>query len=136
LAAKRRHLLRPSQAPSDGSHSYDAVVDIGGTTSVSRLRRAVQPNGTLVIVGGDSGSKWSPGMGRQLKAAAVSPIISQRLTSILNREHYSGVDRLAGLAATGDVAPCIERSYSLADVADAVGQLEAGKVCGQIVIAI
>ena len=118
----------------DGSHRYDVVVDIGGMTSVSRLRRALQPKGTLVIVGGESGSTWSPGMGRQLKAAVMSPIVSQRLTSIMNKEHYSGLDRLAKLAATGDVAPCIERSYSLAEVPDAVRRLEAGKVRGQIVI--
>ena len=118
----------------DGSHTYDVIVDTGGMTSVSRLRKALQPKGTLVIVGGESGSTWSPGMGRQLKAAAMSPIVSQRLTSILNKEHYSGLDRLAKLAATGDVAPCIERSYSLADVPDAVRRLEAGNVRGQIVI--
>ena len=118
----------------DGSHRYDAVVDIGGMTSVSRLRRALQPKGTLVIVGGESGSKWSPGMGRQLTAAAMSPIVSQRLTSIMNKEHYSGLDRLAKFATTGDVTPRIERSYSLAEVPDAVRQLEAGKVRGQVVI--
>jgi len=118
----------------DGSHSYDVIVDTGGMTSVSRLRKALQPKGTLVIVGGESGSTWSPGMGRQLKAAVMSPIVSQRLTSILNKEHYSGLDRLAKLATTGDVAPCIERSYSLADVPDAVRRLEAGNVRGQIVI--
>ena len=118
----------------DGSHTYDAVVDTGGMTPVSRLRKALEPKGTLVIVGGESGSTWSPGMGRQLKAAVMSPIVSQRLTSILNKEHYSGLDRLARLAATGDVAPCIERSYSLAEVPDAVRRLEAGNVRGQIVI--
>jgi len=48
-----------------GSRRYDVVVDIGGMTPVSRLRSAVQPKGTLVIL---SGSTWSPGMGRQLKA--------------------------------------------------------------------
>ena len=103
-------------------------------TSVSRLRRALKPKGTLVIVGGENGSKWSPGMGRQLKAAAMSPIVSQRLISILNKEHFSGLDRLAKLAATGAVTPRIERSYSLAEVPDAVRQLKAGKVRGQIVI--
>lgn len=118
----------------DGARTYDVVVDIGGMTSVSRLRRAVQSSGTLAIVGGESDSKWSPGLGRQLKAAAISPIVSQRLTSIMNKEHYSGLDRLAKLAATGDVTPCIERSYRLAEVPDAVRQLKAGKVRGQIVI--
>ncbi len=118
----------------DGSHRYDVVVDVGGMTSVSRLRRALEPKGTLVIVGGENGSKWSPGMGRQLTAAAISPMVSQRLTSILNKEHYSGLDRLAKLAARGDLTPCIQRSYSLAEAPDAVRQLEAGKVRGQIVI--
>jgi NADPH:quinone reductase-like Zn-dependent oxidoreductase len=119
----------------DGQRRYDVVVDTGGMTSVSRLRRALQPQGTLVIVGGESGSTWSPGMGRQLKAAAVSPFVSQRLKSILNKEHYIGLDRLAELATKGDVTPCIERTYGLADVPDAVRRLEAGKVRGQVVIA-
>ena len=44
----------------DGSHTYDVVVDTGGMTPVSRLRRALEPKGTLVIVGGESGSTWSP----------------------------------------------------------------------------
>ena len=36
----------------DGSQRHDVVVDIGGCSSVSRLRRALTPTGTLVIVGG------------------------------------------------------------------------------------
>ncbi len=118
----------------DGSHTYDVVVDTGGMTPVSRLRRALQPKGTLVIVGGESGSTWSPGLGRQLKAAAMSPFVSQRLTSILNKEHYTGLDRLAELATNGAVVPSIERSYTLAEVPDAVRRLEAGDVRGQLVI--
>jgi NADPH:quinone reductase-like Zn-dependent oxidoreductase len=118
----------------DGSHTYDVVVDTGGMTPLSRLRKALQPKGTLVIVGGESGSTWSPGMGRQLKAAAMSPFVSQRLTSILNKEHYTGLDRLAELAANGAVVPSIERPYTLAEVPDAVRRLEAGNVRGQLVI--
>jgi D-arabinose 1-dehydrogenase-like Zn-dependent alcohol dehydrogenase len=64
----------------------------------------------------------------------MSPFVSQQLTSILNKEHYSGLDRLAELAAKGAVTPPIERSYALADVPDAVRQLGSGKVRGQIVI--
>jgi len=118
----------------DGSRRYDAVIDTGGMTSVARLRRALQATGTLVIVGGEGGSKWSPGLGRQLKAAVISPFVSQRLTSIMNKEHYNGLDRLAELAIEGHVVPAIERTYPLADVSDAVRHLEAGKVRGQIVI--
>jgi NADPH:quinone reductase-like Zn-dependent oxidoreductase len=130
----RRVIDYTSETFADGSHRYDAVIDTGGMTSVTHLRRALQPKGTLVIVGGEGDSKWSPGLGRQLKAAAISPFVSQRLTSILNKEHYSGLDRLAELALQGEVVPSIDRTYPLADAADAVRHLEAGKVRGQVVI--
>ena len=39
----------------DGAHRYDLVLDIGGNPTLSRLRRALTPNGTLVIVGGEEG---------------------------------------------------------------------------------
>jgi NADPH:quinone reductase-like Zn-dependent oxidoreductase len=128
------HVIDYSRANfADGEHRYDVVLDVGGMTPVSRLRRALTPKGTLVIVGGESGSKWSPGMGRQLHAAALSPFLAQRLVSVLNKEHYSGLERLAELAAAGQLEPCIERSYPLAQVPEAIRRLDAGDIRGQVV---
>jgi NADPH:quinone reductase-like Zn-dependent oxidoreductase len=120
----------------DGEHRYDVVLAVGGMTSVSRLRRALTPKGTLVIVGGESDSKWSPGMGRQLNAAVLSSFVAQRLVSVLNKEHYSGLERLAELATAGQVSPCVEQSYPLAQVPDAIRRLKAGNIRGQVVITI
>ena len=39
----------------DGSRKYDLILDIGGNNRLSRLRRALTPKGTLVIVGGEEG---------------------------------------------------------------------------------
>lgn len=61
----------------DGEHRYDVVLAVGGMTSLSHLRRALTPKGTLVIVRGESDSKWSPGMGRQLRVAVLSPFVAQ-----------------------------------------------------------
>ncbi len=105
-------------------------------TSVSHLRRALTPKGTLVIVGGEGDSKWSPGMGRQLTAAVLSPFVAQRLMSVLNKEHYSGLERLADLATAGKVVPSIERSYPLAEAPVAIRRLTAGDIRGQVVIAV
>src|SRR5262249_19076612 len=118
----------------DGTQRYDIILDIGGMSPVSRLRRALTPTGTLVIVGGESGGTWNPGMGRQLHAAAMSPFVGQRLTMAMNKEHYSGLERLAELAADGRVSSVIERSYPLAQVPDAIRHLEAGKARGKVVI--
>lgn len=62
----------------DGSQHYDLILDIGGNSRLSRLRRALAPRGTLVIAGGEGG-KWT-GVGRQLRALALSPLVRQRLT--------------------------------------------------------
>lgn len=120
----------------DGAQKHDIVLDIGGMSQVSHLRHALTPKGALVIVGGEGGSTWSPGMGRQVTAVALSPFVAERLTMVLNKEHYAGLERLAALAAAGKITSVIERSYSLAQVPDAVRHLEAGKVRGKVVITI
>jgi Zinc-binding dehydrogenase len=40
---------------------YDIILDIAGNRSVSHLRRALGPRGTLVIVGGEGGGRWFGG---------------------------------------------------------------------------
>ena len=37
----------------EGAERYDLILDIGGNSRLSRLRRALTPKGTLVIVGGE-----------------------------------------------------------------------------------
>src|SRR5437899_3895125 len=52
----------------DGERRYDLVLDVGGNSRLSRLRRALTPKGTLVIVGGESKGNVTGGFGRQLRA--------------------------------------------------------------------
>jgi NADPH:quinone reductase-like Zn-dependent oxidoreductase len=65
----------------DGAKRYDLILDIGGNSPLSGLRRALAPKGTLVIVGGE-GARWT-GVGRQLRALVLSPFVGQRLTFLL-----------------------------------------------------
>jgi NADPH:quinone reductase-like Zn-dependent oxidoreductase len=120
----------------DGSRTFDVVVDIGGMTPVDRLRRALTRTGTLVIVGGEGDARWSPGLGRQMHATVLSPFVAQRLTMVFNQEHFSGLDRLAALAADGEIASFMDRPYPLAEAADAVRHLAAGQAAGKVVITV
>ena len=120
----------------DGSRTFDVVLDIGGVTPVARLRRALTRTGTLAIVGGESGSTWSPGMGRQLHALLLNPFVSQRLTMVMNKEHFSGLERLAGHAMSGAIKSFVDRPYDLGSTADAVRHLVLGKVRGKVVISV
>ena len=115
--------------------SYDAIIDTGGDTPLSRLRSMLAPHGTLVIVGGEGGDAVT-GMGRQLHARILSPFVRQRLTFIVNRERQSDLERLADLVADGVIRPAVESVYPLDQAAQAMEHLVAGHTKGKVAIAV
>lgn len=120
----------------DGAHHYDLVVDIGGNTPLSRLRRALTRTGTLVIVGGEEGGRWTGGFGRSLRAPLLSSFVSQRLTMLASKERASDLERLTQLIESGKVTPSLDRTYPLDRVPEAMRHLEAGEVRGKVAITI
>ena len=120
----------------DGATRYDLIIDAGGLNPVRRLKGALTPAGTLVIVGGEGGGKWTGGIGRNLRAVVLSAFSRQRLTALINREHHESTDRLAELISAGAVVPLIAGRYPLARVRDALADLEAGRITGKAVIVV
>jgi NADPH:quinone reductase-like Zn-dependent oxidoreductase len=120
----------------DGAHSYDLILDVAGNPSVSRLRRALTPTGTAVIVGGEEGGNLTGGMGRQLRALAVSPFVRQRLKMLIAKERADNLERLTELLESGKVVPTIGATYSLEQVPDAMRVLESGMTRGKIAISV
>jgi NADPH:quinone reductase-like Zn-dependent oxidoreductase len=120
----------------DGTHRYDLILDIGGNNSLSRLRRALTPKGTLVIVGGEEGGNLMGGFDRQLRALVLSMFVSQRLTMLASKERHTDLEALTPFIEKGQVVPVIDRTYSLDDVRDAVRHLEAGQARGKLAIMI
>ena len=115
---------------------YDLILDIGGNRSLSHLRRALAPEGTLVLVGGEGGGRWIGGMDRQVRALAISPFVRQKLTMFVAREHYEELQFLSELIEAGKVTPVIDRTFSLSEVPDAIRYLDAGHSRGKLVISV
>jgi len=120
----------------NGDCDYDLILDIGGHSRLSRLRRALAPKGTLVIVGGEQGGKWTGGFGRQIRAVGLSLFVGQRLTILASKEHHTHIEAVSRFIEAGQVAPIVDRTYSLAEVPDAMRQLEGGHARGKIAITI
>jgi len=117
----------------DSDKQYDLILDVGGDTSLSRLRHALTPRGTLVIVGGEGGGKWI-GMGRQLRALALSPFVRQRLTVLGPKEHHTVIERLSELIDNGQLVPAIDQTYPLSDTPKAMRHLVDEGARGKLVI--
>ncbi len=120
----------------DGVHQYDLIIDIGGNPSLSRLRRALTPRGSAVIVGGEEGGNVTGGFGRSLRAPIVSLFVRQRLVMLASKEDGSFFERLTPFIEAGQVTPSIDRAFPLGEVQDAMGHLIAGNVRGKVAITV
>ena len=65
---------------------YDVIFDTAGNRSVSHLRRALTPRGTLVIVGAEGGDRWIGGTHRQIGALVLSPFVRHKLRTFISRD--------------------------------------------------
>ncbi|MEX5295570.1 NAD(P)-dependent alcohol dehydrogenase [Kocuria sp. CPCC 205268] len=120
----------------DGTHHYDLVLDLAGNPPLSRLRRALTPAGTAVLVGGEDGDRLTGGMGRSLRALVLSPFIRQRFTNLVSTTRSGDLHRLTELIEAGQVVPPLERVYPLERAAEAMRRLDAGTVRGKIALTV
>jgi NADPH:quinone reductase-like Zn-dependent oxidoreductase len=120
----------------EGDQRYDLILDIGGNSSLVRLRRALSPRGTLVIVGGEGGGRWLGGTDRQIRALVLSPFVSQKLGTFVNKENHEDMLVLKELIESGKVTPVIDRTYPLSQVPEAIRYLEEGHARGKVVITV
>jgi NADPH:quinone reductase-like Zn-dependent oxidoreductase len=118
----------------EGGLRYDVILDIGGNPSLSRLRRALTPNGTLVIAGGETDGRWLGGSDRQIRALVLSRFVGQTLTTFVAREDHEDMIVLKTLIEAGQVTPVVGRTYPLAEAAAAIRHLEQGRARGKLVI--
>jgi NADPH:quinone reductase-like Zn-dependent oxidoreductase len=121
----------------DGTRRYDLILDIGGNPTLARLRRALTPHGTAVLLGGEQGrGRVTGGFGRTLRAPLLSPFVGQRLAMVTADENGRDLERLTALIEAGQVTPHVDRSYPLDELPEAMARLVAGEVRGKIAITI
>lgn len=116
---------------------WDAIVDTAGRRPLRVLRRLLAPTGTLAIVGGDGGGKWTGGFFRQiLRAPLLSLVTRQRLRPVIAKETGEDLRALVGLIEQGVVTPVVGRTYPLVDAAEAIRYLERGRALGKVVVTV
>jgi NADPH:quinone reductase-like Zn-dependent oxidoreductase len=93
------------------------------------------PRGTLVIVGGENGGRWT-GLGRQCRALMLAPFVRQRLPWFISTHRQADLERLARLIDAGELTPVLDTTYPLAEVPAAMCHLVAGQVRGKLAISL
>ena len=85
----------------DGSRTWDVIVDTAGRRPLRRLRRALTPKGTLVIVGGDGGGPWTGGFFRGMLGAPLIVALRRSEARRADLDGEPGGPRGAGGADRG-----------------------------------
>ena len=120
-----------------GNEHFDLVLDIVGSYPLLSYRRVLNPHGTLVVVGAQSTDHWIGAMSGWIKVAFIRPFVGQHyevLMADVNRT--PDLDALAALMTSGQVTPVIDRTYALADAAEAMRYLEQGHARGKVIVRI
>ncbi len=115
---------------------YDVILDIGGNSSLKRLRRALTPHGTLVRTGGETDGRWLGGSDRQIRALLLSPFVGQKLGTFVNSENHEDMLILKELIEAGKVTPAIDRTFPLSEAPKAIKYVEEGHARGKVVITV
>jgi NADPH:quinone reductase-like Zn-dependent oxidoreductase len=109
---------------------YDLILDVTSNRSVFDYRRALAPKGVCSILGGK---------GRRILGAILlgSWVLgSRKVKLILLRRSPTDLEHMTGLYENGKVRPVIDRTYPLAEVAEAFRYFGERGVKGKIVITV
>jgi NADPH:quinone reductase-like Zn-dependent oxidoreductase len=120
----------------DDARVYDLILDSAGRRALSHLRRALAPRGTLVIVGGEGGGRWTGGFERQLRAALLSPLLRQRLRPLAAVDRRKDLLFLKDLIEAGELTPIISKTYRLNEAPKTLADADEGHGLGKAVITV
>ncbi len=115
---------------------YDLVLDVAGNRSLTSLRRALTPRGTLVLVGGiaSRGGRLLGPMTQILRGALLSRFVSHRITSVQRKPNAEDLRFLADLLTTERLTPVLDRTYPFTALPDALRHLEQKHAQGKITL--
>ena len=119
-----------------GAERYDFILDNVANHSLSELRRALTPAGTLVPNGGQFGNRWFAGGGRVISALVLSRFVSQTLRPFLVSQNQKDLIVLKELIEAGKVMPVMDRAYSLSEIALAMGRVGGGHARGKVAVTV
>jgi len=119
-----------------GAQRYDVIFQLGGMQSPAACRRALTPQGILVLSSGDSNGRVIGPMNRIMQAALLSPFVGQTLAVLDVKRSRADLEHLASLIDGGSVKPIVERTLPLREVPEAIRLVEEGHARGKVVISL
>ena len=115
---------------------YDFILDNVANHSLSDLRHALTPTGSLVPNGGNFGNRWFAGGGRVISSHILKAIRGHRLLPFLHSPKLADLVTLTELIESGKVTPVMDRTFALSETHLAMDHVGQGHARGKVAISV
>jgi NADPH:quinone reductase-like Zn-dependent oxidoreductase len=113
--------------------NFDVLIDLYGNPSLTDCRRVLRRGGTLVLIGGTGGS-WFMGTDRWLRALLLAPFLGLKVRPLIHKDRREDLVTIKDLIEGDKVRPVLDRTYPLAEIAQAIQFVTEGRARGQVVV--
>ena len=114
--------------------TFDVLFDVVGARPLRESCRVLEPKGTYVSVGGPEGGGFLGPAGPLLKKVLASPFVSQKFKSYVSSPNRDDLTVIAEWIEAGKLTPAVDRTFDLADAAEAMRYAAEGHPASRVVI--
>jgi NADPH:quinone reductase-like Zn-dependent oxidoreductase len=114
------------------AEKYDLILAVNGYQPISAYKRALNPNGIYVMVGGSEAQLYQA----MILGPWISMTGSKKMGSLLQRATQKDLVFMKELLEAGKVKPVIDRCYMLNEIPEAFRYFEEGHAQGKVVITV
>ncbi len=115
---------------------YDVIFDVAGSRRWSESKRVLKPGGILVQAGAPQGGRVLGPLGHILATKLASLVGSRKVVFFIAKFTREDVGILGEMLADGRLTPYVERTYPLAEAADAMRTMGEGHARGKLVVTV
>jgi NADPH:quinone reductase-like Zn-dependent oxidoreductase len=117
-----------------GGVRYDVLFDNAGNRSWPSMHRVLAPTGTVVLVGGQRNRMLGP-LGHTIRITLAAKVSKRKAVFFIAKPNGDDLAVLRDLIEAGHVKPVIEQRYELAQIAEAMREMD-GHARGKRVVTI
>jgi len=115
---------------------YDLIIDMVGNHSLTKNADVLKPTGRLVNVGSIEKGNWIGPLIKPIQTIFINPITDPEIVGFVATMNQEDIEILAKMMEEGKLTPVLDKSYPLAETADAVAYSETGRARGKIIVTV
>jgi NADPH:quinone reductase-like Zn-dependent oxidoreductase len=115
---------------------YDLIIDMVGNHSLTKNADFLKPTGRLVNVGSIDKGNWIGPLIKPIQTIFINPITDPEIVGFVATMNQGDLEILAKMMEEGKLTPVLDKSYPLAETADAVAYSETGRARGKIIVTV